>query len=108
MTVSREMPKYQCHKQVWELKIKEIAHKPNPDTTGGSAAASYGAVITPADDGYSPFDVPAEFVTKHKPQAGGYFVVYDDGYKSFPFRYPGCPGLRGRLCRSRVCAARGG
>ena len=41
------------------------------------------AVITPADDGYSPFDVPAEFVTKHKPQAGGYFVVYDDGYKSY-------------------------
>lgn len=83
MTASREMPKYQCHKQVWALKIKEISHKPNPDPTGGSAAASYGAVITPADDGYSPFDVPAEFVTKHKPQAGGYFVVYDDGYKSY-------------------------
>ena len=77
------MPKYQCHKQVWALKIKEIAHKPNPDATGNSAADSYGAVITPADEGYEPFDVSAEFVSKHNPQAGGYYVVYDDGYKSY-------------------------
>jgi hypothetical protein len=79
----REMPRYQCHKQVWALKIAAISHLPNPDTTAQSAAASYGATITPADGSYAPFDVSPEFVTRHNPVEGGYYVVYDDGYKSF-------------------------
>lgn len=83
MTTTREMPKYQCHKQVWALKIREIKHHENPDKSGRSAAASYGATITPADPRYGEFDVPAEFITKHKPVAGGYYVVYDDSYTSF-------------------------
>lgn len=83
MTTSREMPKYQCHKQVWALKIKAIAHKPNPDTTGVSAASSYGATLTPCEDGYGAFDVSPEYVNKHDPQVGGYYVVYEDGYKSY-------------------------
>lgn len=80
---SREMPRYKCHKEVWALKIAKIDHKPNPDETGKSGASSYGAVITPADEGYAPFEVPAEYVTKHNPKDGGYYVVYADGYKSF-------------------------
>ena len=83
MTASREMPKYQCHKQVWALKIKAIARKPNPDTTGVSAASSYGATLTPCEDGYGAFDVSPEYVNKHDPQVGGYYVVYEDGYKSY-------------------------
>lgn len=78
-----EMPRYKCHKQVWALKIGGISHKPNPDTTGNSAAASYGATLLPSDPRYAPFDVPAEYVTKHSPEVGGYYVVYDDGYKSY-------------------------
>lgn len=83
MTASREMPKYQCHKQVWALKIGEIRHHANPDESGRTAAASYGATIKPTDPNYGEFDVPAEFMMKHKPVVGGYYVVYDDGYKSF-------------------------
>lgn len=83
MNASREMPRYQCHKQVWALKIREIAHNPNPDATGQSAASSYGAVIQPADEGYAPFDVDAAYVNKHNPQPGGYYVVYEDGYTSY-------------------------
>ena len=83
MPEAGEMPKYQCHKKVWALKIKAIAEKPNPDETGRSASASYGAVITPEDDGFAPFEVSAEYMTKHRPQVGGYYVVYEDGYKSF-------------------------
>ncbi|MFP9529110.1 hypothetical protein [Pectobacterium brasiliense] len=83
MGIQCEMPRYQCHKKVWALKIKDIQHKPNPDTTGNSISASYGAVIIPQDAGYGPFEVSAEYVAKHKPQAGGYYVVYEDGYKSF-------------------------
>lgn len=79
----REMPRYQCHKQVYALKIKDISPHPNPDTSGQSVAASYGAVITPFEDGYAPFDVPSEFVMRQRPQVGGYYVVYDDGYASY-------------------------
>lgn len=79
----REMPRYKSHKTVWALKIAQVVPKENPDPTGQSAAASYGARIVPADVGYAPFDVPAEYVTKHNPQPGGYYVVYADGYKSF-------------------------
>lgn len=83
MNVSAEMPRYQCHKKVWALKIARIEYHTNPDTTGRTASASYGATITPEDDGYAAFDVPAEYVTKHRPEQGGYYVVYDDGYKSY-------------------------
>lgn len=83
MTVTTEMPKYDCHKQVWALKIAAIYPLPNPDPTGNSAAASYGATIKPEDDGYESFPVTAEYMTKHRPQVGGYYVAYKDGYKSF-------------------------
>ncbi len=77
-----EMPKYKCHKEVWALKIASIeldrdrAQAENRETDGS-------ATITPADEGYAPFRVPHEYVHKHKPEAGGYYVVYADGYKSF-------------------------
>lgn len=71
---SAEMPKYKCHKEVWALKIKEIEqHEIDVE--------SY--IITPEDVGYAPFVVGSEYVLKHKPEVGGYYVVYKDGYKSF-------------------------
>jgi hypothetical protein len=83
MSVSREMPQYQCHKKVWALKIKAIEHNPNPDATGRSASSSYGAFLTPSEPGYGAFEVDASFMCKHNPQVGGYYVVYEDGYKSY-------------------------
>jgi hypothetical protein len=68
----REMPRYQCHKIVWALQIKKIEL-----TEHGSAT------ITPYDDGYTPFHVDREYVTKHDPKVDGYYVVYEDGYKSW-------------------------
>lgn len=76
------MPQYQCHKKVWALKIQSVtldadeAAKTGRETTGG-------AIIMPADDGYASFTVDADYVRKHNPVAGGYYVVYEDGYKSF-------------------------
>lgn len=32
---------------------------------------------------YPPIPVDAEYVTKHQPIAGGYYVVGADGYKSY-------------------------
>lgn len=71
--VSAEMPKYKCHKEVWALKIAKID---NDCRVGG-------AMITPADEGFSKFHVDKEFMDKHKPEVGGYYVVYADGYKSY-------------------------
>lgn len=76
----REMPKYKCHKEVRALKIAAIVpHKsedPQAETDGS-------AMITPVEEGYSSFRVDHQFMAKHRPQVGGYYVVYEDGYKSF-------------------------
>lgn len=82
MSASIEMPKYVCHKEVHALKIAnveldwEVAKREDRETDGG-------AIITPEDKRYSPFRVGSDYVRKHDPKAGGYYVVYEDGYKSF-------------------------
>lgn len=74
-----EMPKYKCHKEVWALKIKEIKR----DGEGENRETDGSAMITPVEDGYAPFRVNHEYMHKHNPEVGGYYVVYKDGYKSF-------------------------
>ena len=80
--VGTPMPKYKCHKEVYALKIEKVvldsdlAREEGRETTGG-------ATITPIEYPYAPFTVNEEYVCKHKPEAGGYYVVYEDGYKSF-------------------------
>ena len=76
---SMEMPKYKCHKEVWALKIKAIKR----DGEGENRESDGSAIITPVETGYAPFIVNGDYMHKHNPQVGGYFVVYDDGYKSF-------------------------
>ena len=80
MVSQREMPKYNCHKQVWALKIADIKRHNEDDP---QAATDGSAMITPADEGYAPFRVDHAYMNKHKPEVGGYYVVYKDGYKSF-------------------------
>jgi hypothetical protein len=99
------MPRYQCHKKVWALKIAAITPDTMPVFKGATCRGCYtlgtacgtcercewerncgtklGAVITPADELFAPFTVDADYMQKHKPEVGGYYVVYDDGYKSF-------------------------
>ena len=80
MSCEIEMPKYQCHKIVWALKIKNIipdgADDPNRETDGS-------AMIEPEDSRYAAFKVDCEYMRKHNPQVGGYYVVYEGGYKSY-------------------------
>ncbi|WP_257827944.1 hypothetical protein [Burkholderia glumae] len=83
MSDYREMPKYVCHKQVWALKIKAIWPNTDPSKSGLAGAIQDGATITPVEEGYAPFEVSESYIEKHKPQVGGYYVVYADGYKSF-------------------------
>ena len=79
MDEAAEMPRYQCHKKVWALKIKGMA--PTDAKEDGSGYENY--LITPSEGGYAPFKVGIDYMRKHDPQVGGYYVVYDDGYKSF-------------------------
>ena len=77
-----EMPKYKCIKDVWALKIKSIVF--DSDLAAQSGRETDGsATFTPKDDCYAPIRLSAEFVHKHKPVEGGYYVVYKDGYQSF-------------------------
>jgi len=76
---SAEMPRYRCHKEVWALKIAEV----RDPVTEADHESDGSRIIVPSDAGYAPFRVERDYVRKHNPQAGGYYVVYKDGYKSF-------------------------
>lgn len=66
-----ELPRYECHKEVWALPISEIKVRLTGDFT----------LIFPGP--YAPIVVDVEWFVKHKPVAGGFYVVYKDGYVSF-------------------------
>lgn len=66
------MPRYQCHKKVYALKIARVTAE-DPKTF----------MIVPENTDYAPFRVSSEFVGKHNPKPGGYYVVYEDGYESY-------------------------
>lgn len=72
MDCAAEMPKYECHKKVWALKINSFI-RDRGQITG----------FTPADAGYGNVELSQDYIEKHKPVEGGYYVVYPDGYKSF-------------------------
>lgn len=75
MEAQRQLPQYQCHKKVWALKIAAITD-PNQATDGSR-------LLEFAEPGYDPICVTGAFMDKHNPQPGGYYVVYDDDYKSY-------------------------
>lgn len=77
----REMPRYKCHKEVWALKIKEIQQAPANQERMHAGGDWY---LIPEDSSYGRVCVGHnDFVQKHNPKPGGYYVVYDDGYKSY-------------------------
>lgn len=76
--VSMEMPKYKCHKEVWALKIKFLTMDCDGDDEWDG---SY--LMGPEENGYGVIKLPASFCGKHKPEVGGYYVVYEDGYASY-------------------------
>jgi hypothetical protein len=77
-----EMPRYKSHKRVWALKIKEIAPT-FTEVTDTREQVQTGAWIFPEESGYAQFHVGQDYITKHAPKVGGYYVVYADGYKSW-------------------------
>jgi hypothetical protein len=66
------MPKYRCHKVVWALKIR--------DCRGN---ARDGQFLLFEDSRYLPLRKDPDWFERFKPEAGGYYVVYEDWYTSF-------------------------
>ena len=54
-----EMPKYQCHKQVWALKIASVQE------------TSFGGIIYHDEPGFASTHVDKAYMDKHKPQVAG-------------------------------------
>jgi Protein of unknown function (DUF2829) len=67
-----DLPRYRSHKTVWALKIKEVdAGGPNPGRV----------ILVFEDTRYAPSEV--SIIDKPKPQAGWYYVAYENDYYSF-------------------------
>lgn len=66
------LQRYQCHKQVSAGKILFMAK----DEQGGK-------LMLHLDNLANIVSVDLSYLDKHKPQIGGYYVVYEDGYESF-------------------------
>ena len=73
---TQSMPRYRCHKEVWAIKIGSIER--SDDSVQYS---SY--LLRPSDARYEPITVGRDWLIRHEPQVGGYYVVYEDGYKSY-------------------------
>lgn len=72
---SIEMPIYLSRKKVWALKIKSV------DTN--CSDENKGALLYFEDGKYAAKSVSQSYIDKHKPERGGYYVVYKGGYESF-------------------------
>lgn len=73
-----EMPRYRSHKEVRALRIKQVVvHEP------ASGTDCRGGFIFPEETRQAPIQVDADWLHKHNPQPGGYYVVYADGYASY-------------------------
>lgn len=68
--MSQELPRYKCHKEVRAAKIDIVEH-----LESGSVKLHFAK--------YESIEVDGEWLAKHHPFAGGYYVVYKDGYTSY-------------------------
>jgi len=71
--------RYKCHKEVFAGKIVNI--NGTGDTSNLPVILN---ILTAEVDGMvGSIPVSTDYVTRHNPQVGGYFVLYADGYQSF-------------------------
>ena len=66
-----DLNEYQCHKKVKALRIDNIQYQDNNDIA--FSACNQDWVVT----------VNQAYMDKFKPEVGGYYVLYVDGYQSY-------------------------
>jgi hypothetical protein len=75
MKDTTQLPKYRCFKVVEAFRI------------GDATLYGDGRALLVPDIGtgveIEPVEVDAEYMERHKPQIGGYYVRYEDGYESW-------------------------
>lgn len=86
--VAVEMPMYKCHKRVRALKIKEVVCHAHSDPSVSIEEFAkldefQGGNLFFEEQGHATRTFTAEWYRKHKPEKGGYFVLYNDGYESY-------------------------
>ncbi len=75
----RQMPRYKCHKEVWALKIATVEGGGPIGDTGEED----GGTLHFEDAQFAPKIMTAEYMSKHRPVSGGYYVRYPEGYESW-------------------------
>lgn len=72
-------PKYKCHKVVSAFKILRVGDGQLSFSEGNHPIWN----LWPVDHDLDPVEVSAAWMEKNKVDAGGYYVLYEDGYASF-------------------------
>lgn len=79
MDQTSTLPFYTCHKRVQAVKISYIRnHKLHEEWKDVQTSMT----LVPVEE-LRPFEISKEYVRRHNPQPGGYYVRYEDGYESY-------------------------
>ena len=70
------LPRYRSHKEVSALKIKEVKRV-------GETDPRQAGLLVFEDETYGTKQVSFNYLMKHTPKAGGFWILYDDGYESW-------------------------
>lgn len=79
----RPLPVYRSFKTVSALKIADIEEQRPQVQDGRSGQSAWPCFLHFEDHTWAPRLMPSDWVAKHRPQVGGYWVQYEDGYESF-------------------------
>ena len=77
------VPLYQCHKKVRALEIQRIQNHTYFDDGGSYQDGAWLTLLTPKGTVHGERKVSQSYIEKHRPETGGYWVLYEDGYESF-------------------------
>lgn len=72
----KELPQYQCHKIVRAAKIERVFRE-GETISGGSTILPGNTIVQVGDNEYR------DLAARHRPEVGGYYVKYEDGYTSY-------------------------
>lgn len=78
MSEAVTMQRYKCHKEVHAVRITEVKQSA-PDAPNTVGCGTWDLF----SGGNTPIVVDHNWYSKYRPVAGGYYVLYEDGYTSF-------------------------